>query len=567
MRRRITFAILGTLAVALVLVGLGTLALTRVTAKADTERNLRSQAEGTAELIPVVFRSTRPLAQANRSRLLKKLRLQGIGFIAIAPDGTISGGPDLPDGVTEADVDVAALQAGDTVSGSHGSLVYAMAARDRTVNVGAAARTTQVVVLTRTVESRTRGSGWFLLASGIVLLLGAAVAWWVSRTLTEPLRRADDATRRLAAGDLSARVPDPDATADDELADLARSINAMAETMERSRGLERQFLLSVSHDLRTPLTSIRGYAEALTDGTAPDPNQAGSVILSQSRRLERLVRDLLELATVESRQFTLRPEPLNVSQVVAGTAEGFRPKVEAEGLRLVVDADETGAVSTVDPDRLGQIVANLVENAIRYAATTVRVSTTPEPSTVAVRVADDGPGIAPPTCPTSSSGSTWRSTSPSARSPAPASVWPSSGSWPTPWGAPWPPNLPSPAPPAPASSSACRADHPGKPARQRGSSRISAGAEPPSQTTETSAGGATRRATEARATPVDELVTEPTSCSPTVSDAPTGTVTSPATTTPRTRRGTLPPRLSMRATSSWPVKQPLVKLTDASMTA
>jgi len=397
-RRRISFAILGTLAVALVLVGLGTLALARVAAKRDTEQNLRRQAEGTAELIPAFVRSNRPLAKANRTRLLKKLRLQGIGFVTISSSGQLAGVQDLPAGITQADIDTTALMAGDTVSGSHGKTVFAMAARDRSGST-TQARFTQAVVLTRTVESRTQGSGWFLVASAVVLLLGAAVAWWVSRSLTRPLQRADDATRRLAAGDLTARVPEPPSTADDELAELSRSINAMAETMERSRGLERQFLLSVSHDLRTPLTSIRGYAEALTDGAVTDQRHAGSVILAQAQRLERLVRDLLELATVESRQFALRPTALIVSQVVMGTAEGFRPKIEAEGQQLVVDPDPTDAVATVDPDRLAQIVANLVENAIRYATSTVRVSVTREVGAVAVRVADDGPGIVAPDLP------------------------------------------------------------------------------------------------------------------------------------------------------------------------
>ncbi len=393
MRRRITIAILGTLALALVLVGLGTLALTRVTARSDTEAGLRSQAEGLSELIPAFVRSTRPLARSNRARLLKKLRLQGIAFLTVTADGRLVTDTQLPDGVARSDVDVGALQGGATISGVHGSTVFAIAPRPRTATTTAAA--TPAIVLTRTVDSRPRGGGWFLLASGIVLLLGAAVAWWVSRSLTRPLRLADDATRRLAAGDLTARVPDPPPGADDELAELSRSINAMAATMERSRGLERQFLLSVSHDLRTPLTSIRGYAEALTDGTAVDHERAGSVILSQARRLERLVRDLLELATVESRQFTLERSRLAVTQVVAGAAEGFRPPMEEHGLQLVVDADPAGAEAEVDPDRLGQVVANLVENAIRYAATTVRVSTTAEATTVSVRVADDGPGIAP----------------------------------------------------------------------------------------------------------------------------------------------------------------------------
>src|SRR5213078_4532728 len=121
---------------------------------------------------------------------------------------------------------------------------------------------------------------------------------------TRPLREAQDATRRISAGDLTTRLPVAKPGAKDELTSLAESINAMAESLERSKGLERQFLLSVSHDLRTPLTSIRGYAEALAERKAK-PGHAAAVILSEARRLERLVGDLLELAKLDARRFSL----------------------------------------------------------------------------------------------------------------------------------------------------------------------------------------------------------------------------------------------------------------------
>ncbi len=88
------------------------------------------------------------------------------------------------------------------------------------------------------------------------------------------MRQADDAARRIAAGELSTRLAPPRGRPGDELVDLAHAINTMAESLERSRTLEQQFLLSVSHDLRTPLTSIRGYAEAISDGTR-SPTSAG----------------------------------------------------------------------------------------------------------------------------------------------------------------------------------------------------------------------------------------------------------------------------------------------------
>ncbi len=108
----------------------------------------------------------------------------------------------------------------------------------------------------------------------------------------------------------------------------------MAEGLERSRRLERQFLLSVSHDLRTPLTSIRGFAEALAEGKAPDPAHAAGIISAEARRLERLVGDLLELAKLDARRFSLDVRATDVAEVVADTAEGFRPAADAAGVAL-----------------------------------------------------------------------------------------------------------------------------------------------------------------------------------------------------------------------------------------
>src|SRR5207244_5317126 len=187
-------------------------------------------------------------------------------------------------------------------------------------------------------------------------LVAAAVAANLGRRLTRPVRDAEEAARKIAAGDLAARVPEP--ADDDELTALIRSINSMAAGLERSRGLERQFLLSVSHDLRTPLTSIRGYAEALTEHKAK-PGRAAAVILSESRRLERLVGDLLELAKLDARRFSLDIRATDVCEVVTDAAEGFRPAAESADVRLVVDVPaRTALVAAADPDRLAQVVAN-----------------------------------------------------------------------------------------------------------------------------------------------------------------------------------------------------------------
>jgi len=383
-RSRILVAILGTVIASLILTGVGTLVLDRVAARTDTARELRSQAEGFADLMAPLAARNGAVRRPAVTRLVKGFRLEGIAFMYVGPAGATFGTP--PDGVPTAVIDVARLQAGETLSGRIGGLAYAAAAAPT-------GNGTLLAILTRRVDATPiRAYRWFLLSGVVTLLLGTLVSLWVSGALTTPLRRAEQATHRIAAGDLSTRLPDPGAGA--ELGDLAASINTMAEGLERSRGLEQQFLLSVSHDLRTPLTSIRGYAEAITDGTAPDAAVAAGVILSESRRLERLVRDLLDLARLDARQFSLHLQPLAVTEVVTEAAEGFRREAEDARIAFIVDEDPTAAHALVDPDRLAQVVANLIENALKYARAGVRVSTHALDGTVAIAVTDDGPGIA-----------------------------------------------------------------------------------------------------------------------------------------------------------------------------
>lgn len=386
MRRRITFAILGTAAAALVLAGLGAVALARADARRATERDLRSDAAAIVELAtpPFTRGRARPGGQRLR-RIAAGLDLEDIGLLVVRADGRLVG--DLPAGVREADLERERLLAGEVVSGHHGSLVYAAASTPfRGADV--------IAVVTEEARGEPGALAWFVPAGALTLVVGAAAAWWLSRSLTGPLARAAAATRQVAAGDLAVRLPEPGKGRADELAELARSINAMAANLERSRGLERQFLLSVSHDLRTPLTSIRGYAEAILDGAATDPSAAAGTIRTESLRLERLVRDLLDLARLDAHQFRFDPAPVVVGEVVAATADGFRPEADAAGLTLSVATDPGGALALVDPDRLAQVVANLLENALKHATTSVAVGVDADGDAVTVAVADDGPGIA-----------------------------------------------------------------------------------------------------------------------------------------------------------------------------
>ncbi len=236
--------------------------------------------------------------------------------------------------------------------------------------------------------------------AGVIVLVGVALlSVWMARRLTQPIHVIERAAAQLATGDLSARADVPDAT-DDELASLAHALNAMAAQLEDARGSEHAFLLSISHDLRTPLTSIRGYAEALADGTLDDADpterkRAATIIGAEGRRLERLVQDLLDLARLDAHQFSLHARACDVTEVVSHAAEAFAPQARELGIDLKVSSGGVLGVD-LDPERLAQITANLIENALKYAAARVEVYAAPQgDDLVAIVVVDDGPGIPP----------------------------------------------------------------------------------------------------------------------------------------------------------------------------
>jgi two-component system sensor histidine kinase BaeS len=267
----------------------------------------------------------------------------------------------LPDAVDAGRLQLPRLLAGATVTGRHGDVAFLA----EPLPPLAAQPYHPVLVLTEPVQTDLPGRAipGFLIAGAAALLVCVVLSLWLARRLTRPLAAVESTARTLARGDLTARVTLDD-RAEGEIADVANALNLMAEQLERARGSERAFLLSVSHDLRTPLTSIRGYAEALADGTldGDDPDarrRAAEIITSEARRLERLVRDLLDLSRLDSHQFSLHPRPVDAAEVVRDAVEAFRPHAGALGVALTLDG-ASALPADLDPERLGNIVANLV---------------------------------------------------------------------------------------------------------------------------------------------------------------------------------------------------------------
>ena len=396
MTRRLTVAFIAVVLATLLIAGAGTIVLANVRARQTTERQLRDQAqELAANVTTLVGADGGNLTEPQTRRRLRVLRsfskaldIDDIAVLTVNRRGELIGDT-LPAGIGASLIDPQVLSRDGVISGNVGNTVFAAAS----TNLALVGQT--IVVITRTANAALgRSVRLFLLAGAITLLAAAAVAVWLGRRLTKPVREASLATQRVASGQLDTRLPEPAPDDHDEMAELARSINAMAASLQRMRVLEQQFLLSVSHDLRTPLTSIRGYAEAITDGAA-EPQQAATVIRSEANRLERLVADLLDLAKLQTNGFSMSIVPIDLAERARTDCSGFVPAAQARGLTL--RCESSGPVQVLaDPDRVSQILANLIENALKYARQSVVVTVDQAGGHGIVTVDDDGHGIADP---------------------------------------------------------------------------------------------------------------------------------------------------------------------------
>ena len=175
----------------------------------------------------------------------------------------------------------------------------------------------------------------------------------LARAISRPVGRVAEATRGLASS--TERPPLVPVEGPRELAQLAESFNDLAVALTKAREAERAFLLSVSHELKTPLTAIRGYAEGLQEGVLP-PEEAAATIVGESRRLERLVGDLLDLARMNKAEFSVRREPIDLSEIGREALRRYEGQARdfAVTLELIASAD---APAIGDADRVLQIVS------------------------------------------------------------------------------------------------------------------------------------------------------------------------------------------------------------------
>jgi signal transduction histidine kinase len=230
------------------------------------------------------------------------------------------------------------------------------------------------------------GIGAFFLAVGFTFVL--------SKKLVAPLIQMERATRQIAKGELNTRVHIP---AGDEIGTLAAAINDLAQDLQRYRDTRREFFANISHELRTPMTYLEGYATVLKSKmyeTEEEKEKYLDIISQESKRLTHLIHDLFELSKIEEGKVSLEMDWLDVSEVVETTAQKVSLKAKEKGLTVEKDFQEPLPLIYADPFRMEQVVMNLLDNAIRYTEQgKIVVRLSHSPSSVHLNIEDTGIGI------------------------------------------------------------------------------------------------------------------------------------------------------------------------------
>jgi len=229
-----------------------------------------------------------------------------------------------------------------------------------------------------------------VIAGSLAAILGLLVAW----RLAQPLRRTAQAAHALALGHRDVTLP---AKGPAEVIEVSDAINGLAGALRHSEARQRQFLLSVSHDLRTPLTSITGYAESLAEGVVPpeEAARAGSVMLGEAKRLERLVGDLLDLARLGSQDFRVEFAAVDLTALAGAAAHVWHSRCAAAGVVFRLEAPPGPVWASTDANRVRQVLDGLFENALRVtpAGAPIVLAVRFEPGAAVAEVRDGGPGL------------------------------------------------------------------------------------------------------------------------------------------------------------------------------
>lgn len=238
--------------------------------------------------------------------------------------------------------------------------------------------------------SRVSRTLWVGVAAALAVAL--VVGGVLFRSITAPLRELTEASEAIARGDLSVRA---DVQGQDEVARLANAFNSMAESLDRMEAARRSQTADIAHELRTPLTVLRGTLEAMLDGVYSTNRANLEAALSQTRTLSRLIEDLRFLALADAGKLYLDKSCVEIGSFLKRVVEAYQPRAKEKGVALTLEPPSTEATVCVDPDRLSQVLGNLLSNALHYVPRGghIRVATEEAKDKVTLAVIDDGPGV------------------------------------------------------------------------------------------------------------------------------------------------------------------------------
>ena len=236
----------------------------------------------------------------------------------------------------------------------------------------------------------------FMAASATALCVTFCVVGAFAYRLVKPLRQMSAAARSFGGGDFSVRVP---VTSADELGQLAVSFNNMADSLSNSEGMRRSFIANVSHELKTPMTTIAGFIDGILDGTIPPGEQDKylHIVSDEVKRLSRLVKSMLDLSRIDSGEMKIHPSSFDITSTIVSTLLTFEKSIEEKQIEIKGLEDAIPQNVYGDPDLLHQVVYNLVENAVKFTDNggSISVLVTDGIDRTTVVIENTGPGIAP----------------------------------------------------------------------------------------------------------------------------------------------------------------------------
>jgi len=246
----------------------------------------------------------------------------------------------------------------------------------------------------REVLFRSQINASILWSGALVALVAILLGIYSTRALTKPLRALRDAARRIGAGDLSYRVP---LRSHDEIGDLAQQFNEMGEALARDEHVRQRMMADIAHELRTPVTVMRGQLEALLDGVFDLDEENLVPIHDQTLLLARLINDLRDLALADAGRLSLERDEMDLGRLVERVAASFRSRAHAQGVSLMTEVADNPLAIWGDAQRLEQVLGNLITNALRHTPLggSVRLEARGDRDDIVVEVIDTGGGIAP----------------------------------------------------------------------------------------------------------------------------------------------------------------------------